>query len=368
VLLLDEARFPRDKICGESVSPEAWRVLSELGAAQLVRALQPRPIRGMALTSPDGTGFRGFYGDDREPGFAVRREVLDAALLGHARAQGVEVREKTRATRVLRDAKGVVCGIQCENGKGLEIVRARVLIGADGRRSRVARDLGLLSEHRRFRKFAVRGYWEGMQGLGELGEMHVASRGYCGIAPLSATCANVAFVLDRNELDAAAGDLEGFYRRTLLRWPRLSERLAGARLLGRPRAIGPLALDARRVSAAGALLVGDAAGFYDPFTGEGVTLALRSAELAAEAAEDALQSGNLERLAGYAERRRAATCDKFQFNRVLQQIVGRPWLANLVARRLMARPRLANRLVGVAGDFVPARGALGAAFLRELLL
>jgi geranylgeranyl reductase family protein len=367
VLLLDEARFPRDKICGESVSPEAWRILSELSAVPAVRALQPLPIRGMALTSPDGTGFRGFYGDDREPGFAVRRELLDAALLGHARAQGVEVREKARATRVLRDAKGVVCGVECESGKGPEIVRARVLIGADGRRSRVARDLGLLSEHRRFRKFGVRGYWEGMQGLTELGEMHVASSGYCGIAPLSATRANVAFVLDRHELASAGGDLEGFYRRTLLRWPRLCERLAGAELLGQPRAIGPLALDARGVSAAGVLLVGDAAGFYDPFTGEGVTLALRSAELAAEATEEALRSGNPERLSGYAQRRQAATRDKFRFNRVLQQIVGRPWLANLVARRLVARPRLANRLVGIAGDFVPARGALGAAFLRELL-
>jgi flavin-dependent dehydrogenase len=368
VALVDEARFPRDKVCGESVSPEAWRILSEMDAATVVRGLGPHPIRGMALTSPDGTVFRGLYDEDRAPGLAVAREALDAALLKHARAVGVEVREGTRATSLLRGPGEVVCGIACESERGPETLRSRILIGADGRRSRVARELGLLEEHPRLRRFAVRGHWEGMQGLTELGEMHVAGGGYCGVAPLSPTRANVAFVLDQAEMGAAAGDLESFYRRTLRRWPRLVERLADAALLAPPRAVGPLALRARHVWAPGALLVGDAAGFYDPFTGEGVTLALRSAELAVEVADRALRTGDLSSLRGYEATRRAAVRDKFRFNRMLQQIVGRPWLANLVARRLVARPALANRLVGIAGDFVPARSALGASFLRDLIL
>ena len=72
VLVLDQARFPRDKVCGESVSPEAWRLLAELGAADAVRALGPHPIRGMRLVAPDGTSFRGDYGPAPEAGFAVR--------------------------------------------------------------------------------------------------------------------------------------------------------------------------------------------------------------------------------------------------------------------------------------------------------
>jgi len=368
VALLDEARFPRDKVCGESVSPEAWRLLAELGAASAIRALAPHPIRGMALTAPDGTAFCGLYGAGREPGFAVRREALDKALLDHARSEGVQVLEGTRVTGLVRDASDAVHGVACVNGGEPRVVRARVVVGADGRRSRVARELGLLREHPRLRKFAVRGHWEGMQGLRELGEMHVAAAGYCGVAPLSPSQANVAFVVDRSEMAAAGSDLQGFYRATLARWPRIVERLQGATLLAPPRAVGPLALESRRAVAPGAVLVGDAAGFYDPFTGEGVTLALRSAELAAAAIHAALREDDRARLRGYDRDRREATRDKFRFNRMLQQIVGRPWLANRVARRIAARPALADRLVGVAGDFVPARSALGPAFLRDLLL
>jgi len=362
VVLLDAARFPRDKVCGEGVSPEAWRLLAAIGATQRVRALAPQPLRGMTLRAPDGTEVRGDYEGERLPGFAVRRARLDAALLENARAAGVEVREATRATGVLREG-GRAVGVALEDGSRLP---ARLLVGADGRQSLVARQLGLLRRPRYLRKFAVRGYWQYVAGLEARGEMHVAPGAYCGVAPLSATEANVAFVLDRRSMPGAAGDLEGFYRRTLeRRWPHLAERLARARLLLPPRAIGPLAVEARGVAAPGAVLVGDAAGFYDPFTGEGVTLALRSAELAAETATEWLAGrGDLRR---YARQRDEATRDKFRFNRLLQHLIHWPELADLAAHRLARRKKLADRLVGIAGDFVPARSALSLGFVWELL-
>ena len=365
VALIDEARFPRDKVCGEGVSPEAWRLLDRLGAADAVRALGPHPLRGMRLTSPEGTVFSGDYARDRAPGFALRRFCLDRALLECARAAGVEVREGLRAQElVLRD--GVVAGVLAAGGAGAERLAARVVIAADGRRSVVARRLGLLREHGRLRRFAVRGYWTDVEGLDDHGEMHVARGAYCGVAPLSLREANVTFVVDRREMGAAGGRLEDFYRRTLARWPRIVERLSRATLAGPPRAIGPLALRASRVSAPGAVLVGDAAGFYDPFTGEGVTLALRSAELAAEVAHGALAAGRTD-LREYDRRRAEATRDKFRFNHLLQRVVAWPALSDLVARRLARRPDLADRLVGIAGDFVPARTAFGPAFLLDLL-
>jgi flavin-dependent dehydrogenase len=320
----------------------------------------------MTLRAPDGTTVRGEY-REAHIGFAVRRLALDQVLLDAARAAGVEVREGTRVTDLQR-ADGQVRGVTASNGSGETAIPARLVVGADGRRSVVARRLGLLREHRRLRKFAVRGHWEGMEGLAEYGEMHVGGGGYCGIAPLSPTAANVAFVLDRREMGSAAGDLEGFHRRALgARWPAVAERLSSARLLGPPRAIGPLALEARGLTAPGALLVGDAAGFYDPFTGEGVTLALRSAELAAEAADRALRRAGTPDLRDYERARRAATRDKFRLNRLLQRVVAWPALADAVGHRLSRRPDLADQLVGIAGDFVPARTALGLRFVWDLV-
>jgi flavin-dependent dehydrogenase len=109
VTLLDEARFPRDKVCGEGVSPEAWRLLRELGAEAAVRGLAPQPLRGMRLFAPDGTSFVGRYGADR-CGLGVRRAVFDAALLGVARDAGVVVREGVRVHRLLRD-HGALAGV-----------------------------------------------------------------------------------------------------------------------------------------------------------------------------------------------------------------------------------------------------------------
>jgi flavin-dependent dehydrogenase len=148
----------------------------------------------------------------------------------------------------------------------------------------------------------------------------------------------------------------------------VAERLARATLESAPRAIGPLALQARRVAFAGGALVGDAAGFYDPFTGEGVTLALRSAELCDQAAHRSLSHAAAPGvLWEYEQSRAAATEDKFRINRVLQRVVAWPALANAVARRLARRPDLADQLVGIAGDLVPARRALRAGFVLDLI-
>ena len=366
VALVDEAQFPRDKVCGEGVSPEAWRLLEKMGAGAAVQALSPFPLRGMRLIAPDGTSFHGWYEHGRTPGFAVRRERFDAALLDTARRAGVLVRERTRATALIRTRGRVEGVLLASDGAQPCEVRARLVVVADGRRSFLARTLGLLRPHRWLRKFAVRGYWSGVGGLGEHGEMHVGGGGYCGVAPLSSTEANLAFVLDASALREAAGDLEAFYRRTLERWPQLAPRVRGASLCGPPRAIGPLALEARRVSVPGALLVGDAAGFYDPFTGEGVTLALRSAEMAAQAGHDYL-AGKTTDLRAYDRQRADATRHKFRLNRLLQRVVASTRLANAVAARLARRQDLADMLVGVAGDYVPARHALGPSFLYQLL-
>jgi flavin-dependent dehydrogenase len=368
VLLLEAARFPRDKICGEGVSPEAWRLLRAMGAAEDVARLAPRPLRGMRVIAPDGTVFEGVYrrGGETLTGFAVRRTRLDATLLDAARRAGAEVREGARVAEAVRSAGGVT-GVRMQDG---ESIRARFVLGCDGRWGACARAVGGLRGSRFFRRFALRLHLEGVAGLGSVGEMHVGRGGYCGIAPLSDTSANVAFVLDASAFAAAAGRLEDFARETLAqRFPAVAARCRDAKWLGPPRAIGPLAVSVPRRALPGLLLLGDAAGFYDPFTGEGVTLALRSAELAVGPVVDALHGrvSSAAAAARYEREYAGATRDKFRLNRLLQWVVAWPAVANAVARRLRARPRTCDELVGIAGDFVPARRALGPRFLLQLL-
>ncbi|HET8946640.1 MAG TPA: hypothetical protein VFQ07_06625, partial [Candidatus Polarisedimenticolia bacterium] len=142
--------------------------------------------------------------------------------------------------------------------------------------------------------------------------------------------------------------------------PALRQRLGEARLEGPLRAIGPIATGSRRAAADGALLVGDAAEFYDPFTGEGVGTALHGAEMAAETLHDALRRGDLSRAAlePYEARRRAAFASRFRVERALQQILGRRLLTDFVAARLEREPALADLLAQVTAGLAASRSLL----------
>ena len=134
---------------------------------------------------------------------------------------------------------------------------------------------------------------------------------------------------------------------------------------------GPFAARASRVSGPGALLVGDAADFFDPFTGQGIYSALRGAELAAETAESALRcrgpvSGDA--LASYRQRRRQAFLGKWAVERLIGYGMYFPALFDRAVGRLGRRPGMAHTLIGVTGDFVPARRVLNPLFLARMLL
>jgi flavin-dependent dehydrogenase len=124
--------------------------------------------------------------------------------------------------------------------------------------------------------------------------------------------------------------------------------------------MGPLAYRVREPRVAGVLLAGDAAGFYDPFTGEGLFTALRSAELVAETIARALRSDDVSvrALAAYERARRDAFRGKERVTRALQLIIGHRQLANLACRALARRPAVLDALLGVFGDYVPPRALL----------
>ena len=148
VITLDRARFPRDKICGEYLSPEAGRVLDRLGVLKTLDGAGAVPLAGMRITAPDGTRLEGVYASTgafrpyRGHALGVSRTVLDAILADRLRALGIDVRERVRVTDVVR-AEGAVAGVRATAEDGsTSTLRAPLVIAADGRASVVAQRLG----------------------------------------------------------------------------------------------------------------------------------------------------------------------------------------------------------------------------------
>jgi menaquinone-9 beta-reductase len=373
VTLLDKAAFPRPKICGEYLSPEAARVLDRLAVLKAVDQAGAQPLRGMKIIAPDGTALEGLYPTSgpwrgyRDHGLAIPREVLDRILVDRARGLPVDVRERHRVTGLLHQA-GSVTGVtaQDEDGRDLKIP-ARLVIGADGRASAVASSLGLVRRHR-LRRMALIQYVSGLEGIEDCGEIYLDPPDYAILNPVAPGLVNLGLVVPLGHARPFARRLETFFGARLRQLRHLAPRLDGMKAEGRLTAMGPLAYKVAEPQVGGVMLVGDAAGFYDPFTGEGMFTALRSAELLTETAHAALTRDDvsMDALAVYAARRRAELAAKSRVTRGLQLLIARRRLSNLAARTLARRPHLLHTLLGVFGDFVPPRELLGAAFSRRV--
>jgi flavin-dependent dehydrogenase len=237
-------------------------------------------------------------------------------------------------------------------------IRANLVIGADGHHSVVAKGAGLAAarwQHRWPRRVGIMAHYEGVTTLDRYGAMVVGPRGfhgYSGIAPLGGGLTNVAFVFDIDAMKRRGMAMEEFFEQSIDALPPVRDALVGARRVSRIHGVGPLAQGARRAVADGVLLVGDAAIYLDPFTGEGVYKALRSAELAVETADRALSAGKTEEafLRPYLTARREAFLEKTLVNYLVQLFVHTPPLMNYVTPRLGSRPALARQLVLVLGD------------------
>lgn len=376
VLILDRAHFPRPKPCAECLSPQASRVLADMGALDSVIAAAAQ-LTGMVVRAPNGSsitghfvashGYHAFY----ERGLSVRRELLDQILLDCARAAGARAEEGVRVVDLDRDVSGRVTGVVTQHRDGSTSVRgARVVIGADGLNSVVARRLGVARRLPWPRRLALVAHYDGVAGISSLGEMHVTGDGFVGLADVGGGITTVAAVFPHRAARGIAHDRTAFLHDWLLRQPHLTPRFSHAHRVDDVRAVGPFASHARRAWAPGALLVGDAADFFDPFTGEGIYSALRGGELAAHYAQIALEAVSPREvdtaLAAYERARRHEFRGKWAVERAIGAVVAHAPLINRVARTCEVYPAMADLLVGVAGDFVPPRVVMRPRFLLSL--
>jgi menaquinone-9 beta-reductase len=365
VLVLDRATFPRPKICGEYLSPESARILDRLGVLKTIDAAGAAPLQGMRITAPDGTVLEARYRaiDGRQPyrdhAMALSRSLLDSILVDRLRALPVDLREGVRVTDLVIEG-GRVTGVETLDAEGRrETIAAPLVVGADGRASVVAHRLGCRHPHR-LRRIALVTYVRGLAECRDVGEIFVDPPDYAILNPLAPDRINMSLVVPLDHVGPWRGRLETFFAARVKQLRHLARRMAGAERVAAVEAMGPLAYRVTAPKHGGVLLVGDAAGFYDPLTGEGVFSALRGAELAAEAAGRALTRGDLSAagLAEYRDARRATFGDKQHFTRALQFVIGHRRLSNVVAHSLARRQGLLDFTLGVVGDFVPPRALL----------
>lgn len=373
VMLVERARFPRHKACAEYLSPEASRDLADLGVLGEVEAAGAEKLTGFRLVSDDGRSVTGRFAEApgyppyRPWGLALPRAVLDPIVLSAAERSGAEVRMEVGLEKLLLE-RGAVRYAVLRSASIREAITPRAVVGADGLNSIVARQLGLARRGSPSR-LALVAHLEGVDGESTAGEMFAGRGRYLGLARIGGGLTNIAAVVPAREAPAVAAGRRAYFWRELGRYPELHERTGRARIVREVMVTGPFGRRARRATHDGALLVGDAADFFDPFTGEGIFAALRGGRLAAQALQAALSTGPATRAAlrPYERARRRAFLGKWVLERVVALGAVQPRLMRRFTSSLGSHPDIASLWVGAAGDTVPVRALFAPRALAALI-
>ncbi len=353
VAIFDRARFPRHKLCGDTVNPGALACLRRLGIGEAAGSFA---VRGMVVTGDAGVRVLGRY-PRQVTGRAVLRRDFDDALLRFAARAGAHVEEEV-AVRGLTMTGERVDGVHIVSRGGARgRVAANVVIAADGRQSSLARSLKLARYATAPRRWAVGAYLSGVRGMTDCGEMHIRGDKYFGVAPLPEGLTNFCVVTaDRHALARPLDLLQSTMHVERV----LCERFAPAQFESAPVTLGPLAVDGARAGVPGLLLAGDAAGFIDPMTGDGLRFAIRGAELAALEALRALERGTSDAHARLAAARAKEFGGKWRFNRALRRLAASPGGIRVAAAFAARLPSCVERAVLYAGDVAVGATPVGA--------
>jgi menaquinone-9 beta-reductase len=271
VALFEHSRFPRHKVCGDVINPNCWPVLERLGVAEKIRSLPHHEIEAALFTSPAGSEIN--IPTPRR-GTAIRRSLFDQALLEHARTCGVQVFEDETVHEITPEKQAFTSTGYYRARKGI--------IGADGRHSITARTAGLVCKPSGGNgQIAFQAHFRAPRTLDRRVQLHLFRGGYCGLVRVDAERVNLCIVTDRrgarfhNDCEALFAHTVGQnpHFRNLGIDPEPLERLQSAHPLQ-----GPMNIPARN----GVFLVGDALRVMEPFTGQGILFALRTAEIAGE--------------------------------------------------------------------------------------
>jgi geranylgeranyl reductase family protein len=296
VLLLDKDHFPRDKICGDALSDRSLEVMKALDFDKKFRELEHTTIHKVMLKFPSVTPC--YLGSQKRhvAGAVCRRKTLDSALYAHAQGY-CETLEGFKVKSLLYDS-GQVVGVSGRDSEGEKTFFSKVVIGADGANSIIARSLGVTLMEPAHNAVAIRAYYEGVQLEENTIEIHFLkelSPGYFWVFPTGGAHheANVGLGLVSSHVRNKKYNMKERLHSILKEHPQLSPRFENAQMKSALSGWSlPMGSKQRELSFPGCVLVGDAAGLINPFTGEGVGYAMFSGHLAAQVLNPLLKKGN----------------------------------------------------------------------------
>jgi geranylgeranyl reductase family protein len=292
VLLIDKARFPREKVCGEGVTAASAELLEELGvmASLRQRSGNMTEFNGVTLVSPAGTVLQGRVirnGRRNSNSFVISRKTLDESLVFCAMQHpSITFLDNTTVSGLVREGDRVK-GVTSTAG----VFSGRMVIAADGAHSAIASELKLHNHQKGQQGFAMRAFYSGVEGMGDSIELCYDGPllpGYGWLFPAGKERANVGVFLLSRFTDQRT--LKRLFERFVSENPYASARLKSASIEPGTLKSWPLPLGSfpGTRGKGNVLLAGDAGSFIDPLTGEGIYYALKSGQYAAEATAWAL--------------------------------------------------------------------------------
>jgi flavin-dependent dehydrogenase len=350
VALLDAAGFPRDKLCGEYLSPESWSVLERMELTDEVARSGYHPIGRVRITTPRGRVVEAeVAGPDSLPGIGLSRSVLDDLIVRRARAAGAEVLERTRVNGPIV-ANGQVVGLAARHpDRGALEVRARVTVAANGRFSALVRQTGQTQVRNRFRtryfglkQHLVLAEAETSEPPGTVG-LHLVPGAYGGTCRIEGDLTNFCALLPESAVRRHRGNLDRVVRSCLGANPVLARIVEAGTAASGWKTVAGVRVEVSRPRLPGIFYAGDCQGTVDPLGGQGMTMALLGAEVLAPSIARALVAGHeaagaLQRAALAAWHRRFDR--RVRLCRLLHHALVNPMLIDAAASLGALAPRL----------------------------
>ena len=374
-LLAERAAFPREKVCGDGLTPRALSLLKQLGLHSSVYSHpSSRRISEARAFSREGELFSGNIPPlpDGTAGFlTLPRRDLDQVLVQHAVSLGVDFSDGLSILTLERE------GARCTGVRGRKeerdvLIRSPLIIGADGARSRIAREASPFRIRPRYSIVALRAYAGNIRDPADRIEIFYGPDflpGFAWLFPLAGNTANIGLGL---RMDRSRGrSLRATFQEFISGFPPLVKRMAGAELLAKPRG-GFLRGygQAGRIYSDGLLLAGDAASLVDPLTGEGISYALESGIVAGETAAGAVREGRYTSgfLRSYQKEIRRRFRPLLGFSPLFQNWPHIHKATEALALRGQRDPAFGQRLIELAAGSTPKREIARAEFLLPSVL